>query len=127
MTYSHTLQAISDDFAHGRYTHRAYRPLMRILALALILCLPLLSQACEPVRDESGRIKRSRKVVAIFRATVPCPATGEVGGRCPGYVVDHIVPLACCGRDELDNLQYQTKADAKAKDKVERQMCGASD
>lgn len=95
--------------------------------LTILLCLPLLAQACVPERDDYGRIKRSRKVVAIFRATVPCPSTGEVGKRCPGWVVDHKIPLCACGRDEVSNLQYQTIADAKAKDRVERKLCGAPD
>jgi hypothetical protein len=90
----------------------------------ILLCLPLLAQACVPGRDDYGRIKRSRKVVAIFMATVPCPATGEVGKRCVGHVIDHKIPLACCGSDTIENMQYQTIAAAKAKDRVERKACG---
>jgi len=37
-----------------------------------------------------------------------------------GYVVDHIVPLACGGLDAPSNMQWQTKEQARAKDKVER-------
>jgi len=40
-----------------------------------------------------------------------------------GYVVDHVVPLACGGEDAPRNMQWQTKADAKAKDKTERVGC----
>ncbi len=43
----------------------------------------------------------------------------------PGHVVDHIVPLACGGADEPGNMQWQTVEEAKAKDKWERQGCGA--
>jgi hypothetical protein len=42
----------------------------------------------------------------------------------PGYVVDHIKPLACGGADAPSNMQWQTIAAAKAKDKVERDGCG---
>ncbi|MDD8018261.1 MAG: HNH endonuclease signature motif containing protein [Bacteroidota bacterium] len=45
--------------------------------------------------------------------------SGYPHGR-PGYVVDHIVPLANGGSDSPSNMQWQTKADAKAKDKWER-------
>lgn len=45
--------------------------------------------------------------------------TGYPHGR-PGYVIDHIIPLANGGRDDPSNMQWQTKADAKAKDKWER-------
>lgn len=50
-------------------------------------------------------------------------ATGFPKGR-PGFVIDHIVPLACGGRDLPSNMQWQTRAEARAKDKVERTACG---
>jgi hypothetical protein len=34
-------------------------------------------------------------------------------------VVDHVVPLKRGGADRPENMQWQTKADAKAKDKWE--------
>jgi hypothetical protein len=40
-----------------------------------------------------------------------------------GYVVDHVVPLACGGADSPSNMQWQIKAEAKAKDKWERKGC----
>jgi hypothetical protein len=45
--------------------------------------------------------------------------SGYPHGR-KGYVVDHIVPLASGGADAPSNMQWQTIADGKAKDKVER-------
>ena len=48
----------------------------------------------------------------------PFPASA-----CPGYVKDHIVPLACGGPDAVANLQWQTVAAGKAKDKWERRGC----
>ena len=39
---------------------------------------------------------------------------------CPGYVIDHIKPLTCNGADDPSNMQWQTKAEGKAKDKWER-------
>jgi len=48
--------------------------------------------------------------------------TGYPHGR-PGYVIDHIVPLACAGADAPSNMQWQTRSEAKAKDKTERQGC----
>jgi hypothetical protein len=48
--------------------------------------------------------------------------TGYPHGR-KGYVVDHIKPLACGGKDEPSNMQWQTTAAAKVKDKTERKGC----
>ena len=76
-------------------------------------------------RDRRGRIKRSPRAKRDFQKEHPCPATGKTSGRCPGYVIDHVEPLACGGPDDPSNMQWQTVADAKAKDKVERQNCGA--
>ncbi len=65
-------------------------------------------------RDSHGRIKRSESAKEKFMKQ-----TGYPHGR-PGYVIDHVVPLANGGRDDPSNMQWQTKADAKAKDKWER-------
>lgn len=58
-----------------------------------------------------------------FALQHPCPSTGKRLPRCPGYVIDHIVPLCACGRDEPGNLQWQTIEDAKRKDREERKQC----
>jgi hypothetical protein len=39
-------------------------------------------------------------------------------------VIDHIKALACGGADAVENLQWQTRADAKAKDRWELKECG---
>ena len=66
---------------------------------------------------------RSTKVEREFQQQHPCPATEQTSGPCPGYVKDHIRPLACGGPDAVANLQWQTTEDAKAKDRVERRDC----
>ena len=68
-------------------------------------------------RDERGRIQRSDAARHAFARQ-----TGYPKGR-PGYVIDHIVPLACGGADAPSNMQWQTVAEAKAKDKTERIGC----
>jgi len=58
-----------------------------------------------------------------FRAANPCPATGLPRGLCKGYVVDRIIPVVCGGSEAPDNMQWQTLAEARAKDKWERIGC----
>ena len=62
---------------------------------------------------------RSRAQRDAFQRAHPCPATGKSTGACPGYVIDHKVALKRGGADVPQNMQWQTKQAAKAKDKVE--------
>ena len=96
---------------------------MLTAVLAVLLLAP---PSCHPRRDADGRIVRDPSARAAFRATHPCPRTGKTTGRCYGYTIDHICPLACCGRDDPSNMQWQTNAEAKAKDAWERNCstCG---
>jgi hypothetical protein len=48
-----------------------------------------------------------------------CPANGRTSGACPGYVVDHVVPLKRGGADEPSNMRWQTREADRAKDKVD--------
>jgi hypothetical protein len=69
-------------------------------------------------RTSKGKIARSEEAKRTFEKQ-----TGFPRGR-PGYVIDHKVPLACGGADSPSNMQWQTVAEGKAKDKVERVGCG---
>ncbi|MGE5339209.1 MAG: HNH endonuclease signature motif containing protein, partial [Gemmatimonadota bacterium] len=66
-----------------------------------------------------GRIARSSKARADFQRSHPCPSTGRKRGACPGYVIDHVVPLKRGGADAPANMQWQTRRAAKAKDRIE--------
>jgi hypothetical protein len=67
--------------------------------------------------------KRSTAMKDAYTHLHPCPATGNPGGPCPGYVVDHITPLCAGGSDRLTNMQWQTVAEGKRKDADERRLC----
>ena len=71
-----------------------------------------------------ARSKRSQSAKVEFKLSNPCPASEARKGPCKGYVIDHMWPLSCGGEDHPRNMQWQTIADAKAKDKWERKMCG---
>lgn len=71
-------------------------------------------------RDSHGRITRSAAAKNAFKRQQPCPSTGKSSGPCSGYVIDHVKPLECGGADAPSNMQWQTVADGKAKDKTER-------
>jgi len=73
--------------------------------------------AATVARDQRGRIQRSAAARHSFARQ-----TGYPNGR-PGYVIDHIKPLACGGADTPSNMQWQTVAAGKAKDGVERRGC----
>lgn len=89
--------------SHHRITNKIT---LAILSLLLIAATP-----------------RSESVRREFKKLNPCPSTRLPKGPCPGYVIDHIVPLACNGADAIQNLQWQSVEEAKAKDKWERRQC----
>lgn len=89
--------------SHGRHTSRSIRHSDATRSRGCKTC----------PRDEHGRIKRDPKARQAFLLR-----TGYSHGR-RGYVVDHIVPLECGGSDSPRNMQWQTKAAAKAKDRTE--------
>lgn len=66
-----------------------------------------------------GRIVRDPRARNAFKRANPCPATGKASGPCPGYVIDHVTPLKRGGADAPSNMQWQTEAAAKAKDRTE--------
>jgi hypothetical protein len=79
-----------------------------------ILLLPLDTQAKE---------HRSNAARHAFVYEHACPDTGLNKLPCHGYIIDHVVPLCAGGDDSPSNMQWQTIAEAKAKDRIERQEC----
>lgn len=83
---------------------------MRILVAALLLAFALPAHATT----------RSSAARAAFVRAKACPSTKLHRLPCPGYVIDHKEALDCGGRDVPANMQWQTVAAAKAKDRWER-------
>ena len=99
------------------------RILLAILALG---CITAAAQTCVLKRGANGKITRSTAAVNAFKRTNACPATGKAStASCPGYIVDHVVPLCACGEDTPGNMQWQTLSASKAKDKLEDKQCAA--
>ena len=90
-----------------------------LLAITLVATSLLSTPAVE------AKTPRSAAAVLAFKRANPCPSTGLPRGKCPGHVVDHIEPLCARGLDRPVNMQWQTVAEAKAKDRLERHRCRA--
>jgi 5-methylcytosine-specific restriction endonuclease McrA len=88
-------------------------------ALALLILISLTFS----LDGEARPSKRSSSVRAEFQRTYPCPSTGRSRGACPGYQVDHKVPLKCGGPDNIGNMQWLTVRAHKAKTKREARWC----
>ena len=89
---------------------------MRILALALTA---MLATTAVHARSTSYCAVRSRQP----RPHRPQPGSARavyagdrLSARRPGYVIDHVKPLCHGGPDDVANMQWQTRAEAKAKD-----------
>lgn len=111
------------------------------LLLALLFCLPAWSHPLDPLveyrylgtsaRDADGSTVRSGRVLRAFRKTWACPSTGNKTGPCPGWAIDHAIPLACGGVDAVYNLQWlpdqiKSSAGAFSKDRFERRVYGGN-
>lgn len=83
--------------------------------VAVVLIAAALGSLPDTAEARSARSRQARRTFM--------KQTGYPHGR-PGYVIDHIVPLACGGPDHALNMQWQTIAEAKEKDRWERKACG---
>lgn len=91
---------------------------LRLPAHTAVILLVL----CAGLADATDR---DRRQVRAFQRTDPCPSTGKPRGPCPGWIVDHVVPLCAGGADRPVNMQWQTVAAARLKDRGERAVCRA--
>lgn len=85
-----------------------------VVVSAILIQFPSVSHA---------RSTRSHLAISEFKRTHLCPATNKPRGACPGWVIDHIIALACGGPDSAANMQWQTVVDAREKDRWERIGC----
>lgn len=81
----------------------------------------------EVQRDTDGTIIRNPKVIKAFKMIHPCPYTGLTTGVCPDWQINHIIPLACGGRDAVDNMGWfpdsiKTCPDPHCIDRYERKI-----
>lgn len=93
---------------------------------------PLLEvrQCGAPVRAADGSIRRRADVLGAYRKAHPCPVTGASSGPCPGWQLNHIIPLAKGGCDAVSNLmwlpvQVKTCTQAWCIDRWERSYYGS--
>ena len=85
---------------------------MRFFSICLVLVLLLAAGvAFAHTSHRSWKVRHDFEVV-----------TGYPHGRF-GWIIDHVIPLACNGPDVLSNLQWETVQAAKDKDRWERREC----
>lgn len=80
-----------------------------------------------PQRSADGTICRSEKAKRQFAGLYACPATGKHSTSCPGWQIDHVIPLVDGGCDSVVNMQWlpagiKTCAGAVCKDRWERNV-----
>lgn len=87
-----------------------------MVAIAFAASAPIARPTVKP-------LDRNPAVVAAFRKTHPCPATGKTDGACDGWVVDHVWSLCLGGPDKVENMRWQSAIESQIKDVFERDMC----
>lgn len=90
-----------------------------MIRIALIFLAVVIAFRCNAKTHRSAAAKHE------FQRQQPCPAIGHTRAKSPGYFIDHIPPLCAGGPDTARNMQWQTVADAKAKDVEEHRYCRA--
>lgn len=70
-----------------------------------------------------AEIPRSPRAKSEFKRLNPCPSNGNLRGPCPGYQIDHVIPLKCHGADHHENMQWLTVEEHKEKTKREIMLC----
>lgn len=63
-------------------------------------------QCGAPARLADGTIRRRSDVLTAYKRFHPCPVTGLSTGSCPGWQINHIIPLASGGCDAVSNLAW---------------------
>lgn len=92
--------------------------------MSILLALALLTADPRMAAEHQARSMLERQA---FRTLYACPSTGRHVGACPGWAVDHVVPLACGGIDAPGNMQWlplaiKSCAGTVCKDRWERKV-----
>ena len=91
---------------------------MRIAAVSLaFVLLPLIASA------DTGHLARSAAEVLAFKPENPCPVTHRHRSACPGWQVDHTIPLCAGGLDKAGNMAWLTVADHRFKTFLDVREC----
>ena len=93
---------------------------MKATWIGLIVLLAFAASDSADARQPRSAGARHR-----FAKATACPSTGSHRLPCPGYDIDHVVPLCSGGEDAPANMQWQTVEDAREKDREERRACRA--
>ena len=117
--------------------------MVKILLVVLHLCgvTSLYAQGLDPLQDyryggtvlrgPTGITLRDKAVVARFKELYACPVTQIHSGACPGWAIDHVIPLACGGVDAVYNMQWlpneiKNQKGEFSKDHFERRVYGGN-
>ena len=105
-----------------------------LLIILILISLPAEAELVDirfcgaPLRDSHNHIIRYTTVLNHFKKLWPCPSTGLTSGPCPGWAIDHVIPLSCGGCDDIINLQWlpdsQKSCAGNCKDRWERKIYG---
>ena len=94
-------------------------------ALARLRFSCLVACAAAATLASPGASAGPRLAEVEFQRLNPCPANNAREGDCPGYAIQHVVPLCLGGPDVAYNLRWQRLADLKRNEVADARDCRA--
>lgn len=67
--------------------------------------------------------QRSAAERLAFIKENPCPSTGNTGQHCPGFEVEHTIPLCAGGADKRSNMTWMRIEDHRYKTRLDLKEC----
>lgn len=85
---------------------------------ALLAALLAVSPAPTFAKQPRSSVERH-----AFVKEVACPTTSKPRLPCPGYHIDHVIPLCAGGQDHRSNMQWLTTEEHMAKTRTDVKSC----
>ena len=82
-----------------------------------------LASACVAATMSASVVAAPHLAEIEFQRLNPCPSNHARQGACPGYAIEHVVPLCLGGPDVAYNMRWQRSPQGKPADPAATRDC----